>query len=56
MPFEDLLFGGGQTELDILERGARIQEQIERGEYVAGRPLREVLAERASTLGVELDL
>ncbi len=40
----------------ILERGARIQEQIERGEYVPGRPLREVLAERASALGVELDL
>ncbi|GIH52957.1 hypothetical protein SAMN05421833_129124 [Microbispora rosea] len=40
----------------VLERGARIQEQIERGEYVPGRPLREVLAERASVLGVELDL
>ncbi|MEV4324299.1 DUF6247 family protein [Microbispora rosea] len=40
----------------VLERGARIQEQIERGEYVPGRPLREVLAERASALGAELDL
>ncbi|MEU7694016.1 DUF6247 family protein [Microbispora hainanensis] len=40
----------------VLERGARIHEQIERGEYVPGRPLREILAERASALGVELDL
>ncbi|GAA2393910.1 DUF6247 family protein [Nonomuraea africana] len=41
---------------EVLEHGARIQEQIERGEYVPGRPLREVLAERASELGVKLDL
>ncbi|MEZ0071250.1 DUF6247 family protein [Planotetraspora sp. GP83] len=40
----------------VLEHGARIQEQIERGEYVPGRPLREVIAERASELGVQLDL
>ena len=41
---------------EVLEHGARIQEQIERGEYVPGRPLSEVLAERASELGVKLDL
>jgi hypothetical protein len=41
---------------EVLEHGARLQEQIERGEYVPGRPLREVLAERASELGVKLDL
>ncbi|TQS25793.1 DUF6247 family protein [Microbispora sp. KK1-11] len=40
----------------VLNHGARVQEQIERGEYVQGKPLREVLAERASELGVELDL
>ncbi|GAA4212133.1 hypothetical protein GCM10023074_61640 [Microbispora amethystogenes] len=40
----------------VLEHGARVQEQIESGEYVPGRPLREVLAERASQLGVDLDL
>ncbi|WP_182875501.1 DUF6247 family protein [Microbispora sp. H10670] len=40
----------------VLEHGARVQEQIEGGEYVPGRPLREVLAERASQLGVDLGL
>ncbi|MEU9833582.1 DUF6247 family protein [Streptosporangium sp. NPDC048047] len=40
----------------VLEHGARIQERIERDEYVPGRPLRDVLAERAAELGVELDL
>ncbi|MFC5830340.1 DUF6247 family protein [Nonomuraea insulae] len=40
----------------VLEQGARVQDQIERGEYVPGRPLQEVLAERASQLGVELNL
>ncbi|WP_428834083.1 DUF6247 family protein [Microbispora maris] len=38
----------------VLERGARMQEQIERGEHVPSRPLREVLAGRASVLGVIL--
>ncbi|MGP3919191.1 DUF6247 family protein [Nonomuraea sp. 10N515B] len=40
----------------VLEQAARVQEQIESGEYVQGRPLREALAERAAELGVKLDL
>ncbi len=40
----------------VLEHGARVQEQVESGEYVPGRPFREVLAERASQLGVDLGL
>ncbi|MEU6410274.1 DUF6247 family protein [Microbispora sp. NPDC046933] len=40
----------------VLDQGARVHEQIERGEYVPGRPLQEVLAERASELGVKLEL
>lgn len=41
---------------EVLDRAAHIQEQIENGEHVAGRPLRDVLAERAAELGVKLDL
>jgi hypothetical protein len=41
---------------EILEHAARVQEQIERGEYVSGRPVRDVLLERAAELGVKLDL
>ncbi|MEV5411457.1 DUF6247 family protein [Thermopolyspora sp. NPDC052614] len=41
---------------EVLDQGARIQEQLENGTYAAGRPLREVLAQRAAELGVELDL
>ncbi|MFE3447366.1 DUF6247 family protein [Nonomuraea sp. NPDC059194] len=41
---------------EVLERGGRVQEQLERGEYISGRPLREVMAERAAQLGVKLDL
>jgi hypothetical protein len=41
---------------EVLEQAARMQKQIESGEHVQGRPLREVLAERAAELGVKLDL
>ncbi|GAA1024567.1 hypothetical protein Aple_009050 [Acrocarpospora pleiomorpha] len=41
---------------EVLEHATRVQEQIESGEYVPGRPLREALAERAAELGVKLDL
>ncbi|MFC6087602.1 DUF6247 family protein [Sphaerisporangium aureirubrum] len=40
----------------VLAEGRRVQADIESGEYVPGRPLREVLAERAAELGVKLDL
>ncbi|GIH72540.1 DUF6247 family protein [Sphaerimonospora thailandensis] len=40
---------------EVLERAALIEKTIERGEYAPGRPLREVLAERAAELGIELD-
>lgn len=41
---------------EVLERAAHVQEQVERGEYVSGRPLHEVLAERAAELGMKLTL
>ncbi|NUW37639.1 hypothetical protein HTZ77_40485 [Nonomuraea sp. SMC257] len=41
---------------EIVRHAALVQEHIEREEHVSGRPLREVLAERAAELGVELDL
>ncbi|MBN6057244.1 hypothetical protein JYK22_35300, partial [Nonomuraea sp. RK-328] len=41
---------------EVVQQAALVQEQIERGEHVPGRPLREVLAERAAELGVKLDL
>jgi hypothetical protein len=39
----------------VLEHATYVQHQIESGEYVPGRPLHEVLAERAAELGVELN-
>ncbi|GII53459.1 hypothetical protein Pth03_18480 [Planotetraspora thailandica] len=41
---------------EVLARAVRVRDQIERGEQVSGRPLRDVLAERAAELGVKLDL
>ncbi|MEV6986426.1 DUF6247 family protein [Sphaerisporangium sp. NPDC051017] len=40
---------------DLLEQAARLQDQIECGEYIPGRPLQEVIAERAAELGVRLN-
>lgn len=41
---------------EVLEQAARTQEQIDSGEYVQGRPLREILTERAAEFGMKLDL
>ncbi|WP_327105170.1 DUF6247 family protein [Nonomuraea glycinis] len=39
----------------VLEHATHVQDQIESGDYVPGRPLRDVLAERAAELGLRLD-